>query len=673
MPASQLRPDGRLALLGRTLILLAASILGAGAPAGAESASRAGSRIVRVGYYDAKPSCYRDERGRPRGIFIEVLDAIAARSGWTVEYSFEGWDELLAALRAGTIDLVPANVKTAQRESFAAFTSESVMTDWGAVFARTDRAPSSIVDLGGRTVGALENDFWFSGQGSLKELCAAFGVHPDYRYYPDYSTLFAALGRGELQAAVGSNSLGIVWAPELPIASTSILYNPIELRFAASRASGGGGPELAADVDEALARLRRDSPELLSSILADYQMPLRREFKTPLWLFLVSLGTGIVLLAVVILLAIQRRARRRGEERLSGLFEESPISLWEEDFSAVKRRVDEARSAGEGDWDAYFGAPGRVEELASLVRVLDVNKAALGLLGYGAKAEALDFLPGAAGLENLEPLRAEFTALAGGATSVEGEAVHVARDGRKIDVHYKLIVMPGSEQSWSRVLVSLVDLSERKKAEEELVRSLAEKGLLLQEVHHRVKNNLQVICSLISLQMNAGKRPAAENRLLVDIEARVRAMSLVHETLYRSDDFSSVEFSTYIGSLCDHLLEAYSADRGAVALKTSLEELSLPLEKAIPCGLIVNELVVNSLKHAFPGGRRGTIEVSLSKTAEGSASLIVRDDGAGMPEAEGEAGATIGMNLVRTLVSQLGGSFEASGGTGTTTRITFHA
>jgi two-component sensor histidine kinase/ABC-type amino acid transport substrate-binding protein len=656
----------RLARIGPALVLLFVSALGGSADLG----DGPGARSVRLGYYDAKPSCYRDERGRPRGIFIEVLEALSERERWTVEYVFEDWDELLADLEAGRIDLVPAIVETAQRESFAVFTRESVMTDWGAVFARTGKAPSSIMDLDGRTVGALENDFWFSGKGSLKGLCESFGVHPDYRFFPDYSSLFAALGKGGIDAAVGSNSLGIVWAPVLPIVSTSILYNPIELRFASSRAARGG-PELAANLDEALARLRRESPELLSSILASYQMPLRREFKTPLWLFLLSLGTGLVLLVAVILLAIERRARMRSEERLASLFEDSPIPLWEEDFSAVKRRVDEARAAGVRDWEGYFGESGRIEELSSLVRILDVNKASIELLGLEAKAEALDSLPRAAGLRDLEPLRAEFAALARGETSVEGEAVHAARGGQRISVHYKLSVTPGCEQTWKRVLVSLVDLSEREKAEEELVQSLAEKELLLREVHHRVKNNLQVICSLISLQMNAGTRSAADNRLLIDIEARVRAMSLVHETLYRSESFSSVDFATYIDSLCDHLLDAYSSDRDAVRLRTSIEELSLPLEKAIPCGLIVNELVVNSLKHAFPDGRRGSIEVSLSRTADGLASLIVRDDGTGMPAAGGPSGSTIGMNLVTTLAMQLGGEFEASGEKGTTARVTF--
>jgi two-component sensor histidine kinase/ABC-type amino acid transport substrate-binding protein len=662
--------SGCRARLGPALALLLASALCVSADAGTAPGEDRGARIVRLGYYDAKPSCYRDERGQPKGIFIEVLEELARRERWTVEYAFEGWDELLADLEAGRIDLVPAIVETAQRKSFAVFTRESVMTDWGAVFAKAGKEPSSIMDLEGRTVGALENDFWFSGPGSLKGLCEAFGVHPAYRFFPDYSSLFTALGKGEIEAAVGSNSLGIIWAPVLPIVSTSILYNPIELRFASSR-DARGGPELAARIDEALARLRRESPELLSSILASYQMPLRREFKTPLWLFLLSLGTGIVLLVAVILLAIERRARMRSEDRLASLFDDSPIPLWEEDFSPVKRRVDEARAAGVRDWDGYFRAPGRVEELAPLVRVLDANKASIELLGLGAKAEALDSLPKASGLSDLEPLRAEFAALARGETSIEGEAVHAARGGRMLDVHYKLSVTPGYEQSWARVLVSLVDLSERKKAEEELVRSLEEKELLLREVHHRVKNNLQVICSLINLQMNAGSRSAANKSLLIDIESRVRAMSLVHEILYRSDSFSSVDFATYIDSLCDHLLEAYSADRDAVRLRTSIAELSLPLEKAIPCGLIVNELVVNSLKHAFPDGRRGSIEVSLARTCDGQASLVVRDDGTGLPAAEDASGPTIGMNLVRTLAAQLGGEFEASGGKGTTARVTF--
>ncbi len=628
-------------------------------------------RVIHLGYYDANPSCYRDNEGRPRGIFIDIVKKLAEREGWAIHYTFDSWDDLLTALKTGKVDLVPAIVKTTQREEFAVFTEESIMTDWGAIFTKAGKPHISIMDLDQKRIGALENDFWFSGPASFKELCESFGIHPIYEYYTEYSTMFDALARGEIDAAVGSNSLGIVFTPRLPIVSSSILYNPIELRFAASLASPNGGRDLVLELDSAIEQLRRESPEFFSSILSAYQIPLRREFVTPLWLFLLSIATGMVLLVAVILLVAQRRARREGERRLASFFDDSPISLWEEDFSAVKRRVDEARAHGESNWNAYFDAPGRLEECAALVKVLDVNKATMRLLGLNDKPKALTELSKSIGLENLEPLRLEFIAFAHGATSVEGETVHIRNGGEKIAVFYKVSIMPGYEQSWSRILVSLVDLSERKKFENALLQSLSEKELLLREVHHRVKNNLQVICSLISLQMNISSRSAADKTLLADIETRVRAMSLVHETLYHSDDFSSVNFSIYVERLCSDLFDVYSVDRGRINLNVRVDDICMPLESAINCGLIVNELVVNALKHAFPNEEKGTIDVMLSKVADNLVSLVVRDDGRGVHDFDSTNNSTIGLNLVKTLAAQLDGHYSIDTDQGTLVRIDF--
>ncbi|HTX71357.1 MAG TPA: transporter substrate-binding domain-containing protein, partial [Rectinemataceae bacterium] len=226
--------------------------------------SDAQAATITLGYYDAKPSCFRDERGEPRGVFIDILKEVARREGWHPVFRFETWDELLEGLKSGSADLVPAIVRTEARDRFAVFTEESVMSDWGAVFSRPGSGLSSILDLGGKRVGALENDFWFSGPGSLKELCSSFGVTPDYRYFADYSALFHALANGDIDAAAGSNSLGIIWTPQLPVVATSIVYNPIELRFAASRAAPGG-PALIEELDRNLAAIRQDSPEVFSS------------------------------------------------------------------------------------------------------------------------------------------------------------------------------------------------------------------------------------------------------------------------------------------------------------------------------------------------------------------------------------------------------------------------
>ena len=651
----------------RLAFALSLALLAPGSRADAQA-----PRTVRLGYYDAKPSCFRDSDGKPSGIFIDVIEAVAQRRAWRMEYRFSSWDELLSGLRSGIIDLVPAIVRTPAREGFAAFTQESVMTDWGTVFSRPGGGFSSIFYLEGRTVGALENDFWFSGQGSLRDLCASFGIHPKYRFYPDYSSLFRALGAGEVDAATGSDSLGIVWAPRLPVIATSIVYNPIELRFAASLAAPGGR-DLALELDRSLAAIREDSPEVFSSALAKYQVPLRREFRVPPWVFPVLTATSLVLIIAVAFLVAQRRALHASERRLRSIFEDSPIAIWEEDFSKVKKRIDEARAAGVADWRAYFEPSERLMEFAALIKVLDVNRATLELLGYERKADLLEALPEILSQGGLEAFRLELIALAEGSASFEGDTVHLNARGERISVRFKLGILPGCEGNWSRVLISTVDMSERVGAERALMRSLAEKETLLQEVHHRVKNNLQVICSLINLQRDDGDEASPTDRSFIDIEARVRAMSFVHEILYQSDNFASVDYSSYVNHLCAYLVDAYAVDQSRIRVAISVAEIRLPLDKAITCGLIVNELVVNALKHAFKDGRSGTIEVRMARAEDGRVVLAVSDDGVGTSAAgsEGKKRRSIGLSLVRSLAAQLGGECRISGDNGFIAKVTF--
>ncbi len=621
-------------------------------------AAAAAPTAIEVGYYDAKPSCFRDAQGRPRGIFISVIDEIAQREGWTVTYSFRSWGELLEGLRTGSVDLVPAIVRTPEREAFAAFTRESVMSDWGTLFARPGGGLDSVLDLGGKRVGALEDDFWFSGPGSLKGLCASFGVSPDYRYYPDYPSLFRALARGDIDAAAGSNSLGIVWTPDLPVVATSIVYNPIELRLAASRKSPDGA-ELARRLDLALTAIRASSPEVFSEALAEFQVPLRREFRAPPWLLAALAAMVAVLLVVTLLLAAQKRALAASERRFRGLFENSPLPIWEEDFHALKRRIDAERAGGSPDWEAFFAEDAVVAEHLSLVKVLDVNRATLDLLRYPDKEALLGSLGKIFDPRDLASLRPELEALARGDLAYEGKTFHVDALGGRVPVQIKLQMLPGYEESWSRALVSVVDLSERSRAEEILRHSIEEKELLLREIHHRVKNNLQVVCSLIGLQLGEDGLPPQAKDSLLDMETRVRSMSLVHELLYRSDDFAAVEFAAYLASLVDNLRDAY-CERGEIGIEVEAEEVRLPLERAIPCGLLVNELVVNAIKHAFPDGRRGRIEVRMARAGDGGVSLSVRDDGAGMRKPPtGEAREGLGLSLARNLASQLGGLLRA--------------
>jgi two-component sensor histidine kinase len=200
----------------------------------------------------------------------------------------------------------------------------------------------------------------------------------------------------------------------------------------------------------------------------------------------------------------------------------------------------------------------------------------------------------------------------------------------------------------------LVDITERKQAEAQLQASLHEKEVLLKEIHHRVKNNLQVIASLLYLQSDQLKDPA-DLALFEDTQNRVKSMALVHESLYRTGDLARFNFAHYIESLTSHLFQAHVAESSGICLAMELDEVVLDVDTAIPCGLILNELLTNAFKYAFPDGRSGTIHITL-RAADEHVTLSVRDTGIGLPK-DFELGSTesLGLQLVGMMTEQLGG------------------
>ncbi|HEX2694810.1 MAG TPA: histidine kinase dimerization/phosphoacceptor domain -containing protein [Acidobacteriota bacterium] len=201
--------------------------------------------------------------------------------------------------------------------------------------------------------------------------------------------------------------------------------------------------------------------------------------------------------------------------------------------------------------------------------------------------------------------------------------------------------------------------------------SLQEKEVLLKEIHHRVKNNMQVISSLLSLQSRHLDDPKAIG-MFKDSQHRIRSMALVHEKLYQSKDLSKIDFGQYLQNLVVYLVPSYQVDSGRVQLKIDVGDAALGINSAIPCSLIVNELVTNALKHAFPGGRKGEVRVNLRRGADGRSTLTVGDNGVGWPRgADFRKTDTLGMQLVTMLVDQLDGAIELVRKSGTAFRISF--
>ncbi|MBF0564628.1 MAG: response regulator [Nitrospirae bacterium] len=216
------------------------------------------------------------------------------------------------------------------------------------------------------------------------------------------------------------------------------------------------------------------------------------------------------------------------------------------------------------------------------------------------------------------------------------------------------------------------EVTERISAEEKLKHSLGEKEVLLREIHHRVKNNLQIVSSLLDLQTKYIKEPATLE-MFRDSQSRLKTMALIHEKLYQSDDMARIDFSKYIVNLLNHIYHSYCLNVGAISMETQIDEVFIGVDTAIPCGLIINELVSNSFKHAFKNEGKGTVGIKLKEIADGKFKLSISDDGIGFPESVDITKAqSLGLRLVNALVvDQLEGTLEFSGHSGARFDITF--
>lgn len=225
------------------------------------------------------------------------------------------------------------------------------------------------------------------------------------------------------------------------------------------------------------------------------------------------------------------------------------------------------------------------------------------------------------------------------------------------------------------VLASIVDITERKRAQQRIEKALEEKTVLLNELHHRVKNNLQMISSLLNLQANNSNDPHLQEALR-ESQNRIKAMGLTHQLLYEHKDFSRIDLGEYLNRLAQLVLSAYRSQVRRIALQLALppERCYVGLDKAIPCGLAVNELVTNSFKHAFPDERQGTITVALAVAGKDAIVLTIGDDGVGLPQGfDINAVKSLGLQLVPLLAEQLHGELAIESGRGSRFSLRFPA
>jgi len=338
----------------------------------------------------------------------------------------------------------------------------------------------------------------------------------------------------------------------------------------------------------------------------------------------------------------------------------------------TQRRAEEAIKESENLLQTIIDTEPECVKLLSLDgKLIHMNPAGLAMV----EADALDQLKGhpVAGLVLPEYRQAFKSLIEKNFEGVSGELEFevVGLKGKCLWLETHAVPLRNAKGEIFASLGITRDITERKRAEERILSALAEKEILLKEIHHRVKNNLQVVASLLDLQSQTIEDE--QTRLLFgESQKRIEAISLIHEKLYRSKNLARIDFKEYVDDLTANVFALHADAKEEIRLETDIPGVALDVVKAIPCGLIVNELVTNAIRHAFADGRRGTLSVRMHSASDGIVTLSVRDDGVGFPaDMDFKNTKSLGMQLVNLLVDQLGGAIELQRGTGTAFTITF--
>ena len=333
-------------------------------------------------------------------------------------------------------------------------------------------------------------------------------------------------------------------------------------------------------------------------------------------------------------------------------------------FSQVNQLQEQYRVVTEAINDAVF-------TLDAEARFTFGNAAGERLTGYRLEELLGRSFTDLVAPEDLPELIGRFKrALAGEAISPHVRAEMIRKDGRRVPIELSMANLVLDGRIIGRVGVAR-NISDRRQAEEQIRASLQEKEVLLKEIHHRVKNNLQIISSLLNLQSKYISDPKAL-QMFIDSQNRVKSMALIHEILFRSRDIAKIDFAEYIKNISVQIFRLYGAYSRKISLETNVKNIMLDVDTAIPCGLIVTELVTNSLKYAFGEAREGSIYIEFSSDGANTLTLIVRDNGSSFPkDIDFQNIDSLGLKLVVALARQLSGTVELDCSTGTTFKVTF--
>jgi polar amino acid transport system substrate-binding protein len=603
------------------------------------AARSSGARILRIGIGRSNPPYSFVDNGRASGFWVDLVEETAKTLGYEPEIRADVWGSVRDDLAAGKLDVVASMADTPERRaSFDFSVPVSVMTY--SIWVRYDSPVSSLAALEGKTVviqrGSMMADRLASKSSSM-----------DLVLVRDDADCLVLLDSGRYDAAILPLDLGYYFERELKLRNVRPVPGEI-CSVGNCFAVAGGDRKLALELDDGLKILKENGryQAIYRKWLGVYEKPLSDRVVADL---LIGLGTiaFFLLLALAFIVVLRRAVGQRtadlaaNERRYRTLLESLPQMIFVKDRESKYLSCNERYASilglrpdeilGKDDYDFY------PRELADKYRADDRS-----VMESGSSVDLV-----------------EKWASPGGETWVNTLKSPIRNEKGEV----------------SGVIGIFWDISDRIRLEEERERSLREKEILLQEVNHRVKNNLQLISAMLRLEAD-GSASAEVGKFVKDTISRIASISVIHEMLYIKDNVAEIRVAEYLGEIGRNLTEMYSRPDCAVRIDVDARELRLDLNRMVPLGLLTNEMITNSLKYAFPERDSGLISIAMAREeasgespsgAEAHAAYVYRfkDDGVGLPPGfDAAKSKSLGLVFIQGLARQLGGELSIRSGRG---------
>jgi two-component sensor histidine kinase/ABC-type amino acid transport substrate-binding protein len=587
------------------------------------------------------PYSFKSASGQIQGIIPDQWRAWSTETGYAVDLKPMRWEECLAAMESGRADVLDSAFKTPEREKTYDFLEPYATLRVPVFFHDSISGISKPEDLRGFRMAAKAGD-------ACVAVLKGYGV-VDVKEYPDYESIVRAAKNEEIRMFCVDEPPAHYYLYKYGLDSSyrsglNLYTGKFHRAVRKDRQPLSDGSDLLVVLKKGFASISADEYKKIDRRWFGSSLDPKIDFK------LIALIGGAAALVIVLLLSFSLILRRRVEAKTKELLKKTA-----------------ALEASERKNRAFIEAlPDLFLIMGSDYSYYECKTANPSLL---AKPE--DELRGKkVGDVGFDPLFVE---------NIQKSIDKALAEPGVVVFEYELAVLAGKryfearlvKMEEDRVLAIIRDVTDKAVAEKKTADSLREKELLLKEVHHRVKNNMQVVSSLVQLQASS-LRNEEDKALLNETQQRIKTMAQIHELLYRSDNLGSIDAADYLGNIVEDLRMAYFEYSGRVRTTLDLEPIECTMDVAVPLGLIVNEVVSNSFKYGSGAATGAVISVSFKKREDGRRVLAVADNGPGLPaDWEEKANSTLGLTLVKMLSSQLGGTLSITGTNGTRTELIF--